>query len=197
MIEKELIKIWQSSPNQEQVKFEKSRLMIDVQANVDQFHKSMKWLYLREAIGAIVVIPIFAVYAFIFPQILTKIASVLIILWGIYILRVIQKTQKQIPLEYTTSYLEYLHQTKSYLELQKKLRDNIIYWYVSPLFSFVFLFMLGFVIDEPNIITYIMQIGTFCFVCGGIIYLLNRISSKKFVEPKLKKVNELILTLEE
>ena len=43
MIEDELVKIWQSSPNQERVKFEKSRLMIDVQSSLDRLHRFVKY----------------------------------------------------------------------------------------------------------------------------------------------------------
>lgn len=197
MLEEELIKIWQSSPNQEQVKFEKSRLMLDVQSNVDRFHKGMKWLYLREGISAIIMIPIFIVYAFVFPHIVTKIASILLALWAIYILLVIRNTQKKKPEEYALNYLEYLHQTKTYLELQKKLRDNVFTWYALPLIVLSSLFILGLYIGKPKLVEKMIIVVAICLIFGGIIHLLNRISNKKFVEPKLNKVNDLIKNLEE
>ncbi|EAY26793.1 hypothetical protein [Microscilla marina] len=197
MIEDELKKIWQSSPQQEQVKFEKSRFMMEVQSNVDRFHKGLKWLYLREALGVIMVIPIFAVYAFIFPQILAKIASVLIILWAIYILLVIDKTKKKRPTEYTDNYLDYLHKTKAYLELHKKLRDKVLYWYVAPFISFTFLFMVGLSEGKPNRASLLVKVGVVCVIIAVIIHFLNKVSVKRFVAPKLKKVNELIKSLEE
>ncbi len=196
-MEEELKKLWQSSPEQEQVKFEKSRFMMDVQANVDRFHKSMKQLYLRESMGVIIIIPIFLIYAFIFPQPLTKVASGLIILWGIYILLVIRKTKQQKPEQYSLSYLEYLQQTRAYLELQKKLRKNVLLWYALPLLSFSFLFLVGLLKDKPDGTNAIITSGIICVAIGIIIHFLNRISAKKFVEPKLKKVNDLIKTLEE
>jgi len=42
-MEEELIKIWQSSPNQERIKFERSRLMMDVQSSMDDFNKKIKF----------------------------------------------------------------------------------------------------------------------------------------------------------
>jgi len=197
MTEDELKKLWQSSPQQEQVKFEQSRFMIEVQSNVDSFHKGMKWLYLREAMGVIIIIPIFLIYAFIFPQILTKIASGLIILWALYILWVIYKTKKKIPEQYAENYLEYLYKTRAYLELQKKLRDNVLLWYALPLISFSFLFMVGLSEGKPDRTTFLIKVGVICLIVGAIIYILNKISTKRFVQPKLTKVNELIKTLEE
>ena len=79
MIEEELIKIWQSSPNQEVIKFEKSRLMLDVQSHLDRFQRGMKWLYLREALGAIIAIPIFIYFAFDIPHLISKIGAALIV----------------------------------------------------------------------------------------------------------------------
>ncbi|HAS42863.1 MAG TPA: hypothetical protein DCS93_20455 [Microscillaceae bacterium] len=197
MTEDELKKLWQSSPQQEQVKFEKSRFMIEVQSNVDSFHKGMKRLYLRETMGVIVIIPIFLMYIFIFPQILTKIASGLIILWALYILFVIAKTKKKIPEQYADNYLEYLHKTRAYLELQKKLRDNVLLWYALPLISFSFLFMVGLSEGKPDQASFLIKVGGICLVVGAIIYILNKISTKRFVQPKLTKVNELIKALEE
>ncbi len=197
MTEKELIKIWKSSPQQEQVKFEKSRLMIDVQSNLNRFHKATKRLYLRETISAGLVIPIFTIYAFISPYTLTSIAFILIALWAVYLLFVIKKTKKQQPTEYGVNYLEYLYQTKAYLEEQIRLRKSILTWYILPYTTLIFLAMLGMVIDEPNLMEYIIKMGVSCSVIGTIIYLLNKRSAKKFIKPKLNKVNDLIKTLEE
>ena len=193
----ELKKIWQTSPLQEQVKFEESRFMTEVQSNVDRFHKGMKWLYLRESISVILMIPIFAIYAFVFPHMLTKIASVLIMLWAVYIWFVIVKVKKQKPTQYSDNYLEYLQKTKAYLELQKKLRDKVLYWYALPLLSFSFLFMIGLSADNPNQTNYLLIAGVVCIIVAITIYALNKISAKRFVQPKLTKINELIKALEE
>lgn len=197
MIDDELKKIWQTSPLQEQVKLEESSFMTEVQSNVDRFHKNMKWLYLRESISVILMIPIFAIYAFVFPHMLTKIASVLIMLWAVYIWVVIVRVKKKKPAQYSDNYLEYMHRTKAYLELQKKLRDKVLYWYALPLLSFSFLFMIGLSADKPNQTNYLIIAGVVCVAIGIIIYALNKISVKRFVQPKLTKVNELIKTLEE
>ena len=196
MIEEELIKIWQSSPTQEQVKFDKSRLMIDVQSNLDRFHKSMKGLYLRESLAAIIVIPIFIAYVFFIPILLTQIASVLIALWGVALLLLMRRLKKRKPEEHTVSYAEYLRKTRNYLEIQKQLREKIILWYVGPCMAFCYLFMLGMILDDASDTNYIIGAAVYCLVLGAVIYILNRRSAKKFVAPKLEKVNDLIRTLE-
>lgn len=197
MIEKELSKIWKSSPLQEQVKFEKSRLMIDVESHLDRFHKGTKWLYIREALGAFIAVPMFAYCAITIPYLLTKIGSVLMVLWALYILMVIKKTKRKSPEGYDSNYLEYLYKTKEYLKIQMRLRENIFIWYVLPCLTFSYVFMLGFFLEEPDNMKLIIGGGIYCLIIGSVIYFLNKRSARKFVEPKLNKVNGLISTLEE
>src|SRR5882762_8339565 len=112
MIEEELIKIWQSSPNQERIKFEKSRLMIDVQSSMDRLHKNIKYRDLREQIAVAVVIPAFAYTAYAIPHLLSKAASLLIVGWAIYISIRLRNAKKHKPGAFTETYLDYLHKTK-------------------------------------------------------------------------------------
>lgn len=197
MIEEELINIWQSSPHQEQVKFDKSRLMIDVQSSLDRFHKSMRGLYLRESLAAIIVIPIFLWYAFVIPILITQIASVLIALWAVGLLVFMHKLKKKKPDEHSVSYLEYLRQTKAYLHIQKKLREKIGIWYVGPFMVLCYLFMLGMMLENSSDKIYILGAAAYCSVLGFIIYIFNKRSAKKYVAPKLEKVESLIRTMEE
>lgn len=195
MIEDELIKIWKSSPNQERVKFEKSRLMIDAQSSLDRFHKAIRNRDLAETIAAIIVIPIFAYYAYIVPHTLTKIASVLIALWAVYVMMRLKKARKSKPSAFTETYHEYLYKTREYLIVQKKLLDTALYWYILPGFAFILLFLIGF-IGIPEKHEYIIKTGTLSIVLGVLMYFLNRRAVKKRITPRLKKVDELIKVME-
>lgn len=195
MIEDELIKIWQSSPNQERVKFEKSRLMIDLQSSLDRFHKAIRNRDLTETIAAIIVIPIFAYYAYIIPHALTKIASVLIVLWAVYVVMKLKQARKSKPGAFTETYQEYLYKTREYLIVQKKLLDTVLYWYILPGFAFILLFLMGF-IGIPEKHNYIIKTGTLSTVLGVFVYFLNRRAVKKRITPRLEKVDELIKVME-
>lgn len=85
MIEDELIKIWQSSSNQERVKFEKSKLMIELQSSLDRLHRWWKYLERVNIISALLTIPPFIIAVFWAPFISMKIASALVIVWAIYV----------------------------------------------------------------------------------------------------------------
>lgn len=193
-MEEELIKIWQSSPNQERIKFEKSRLMIDVQSSLDHFHKKIKYRDLMEQAAVIIGIPVFAYYAYSTPFILTKISSVLIILWGIYVIWRIRSAKKHKPSAFTETYLEYLYKTKEYLKIQKQMLDNVLYWYILPGMILLFLFTLG-----PGIagrMPKIIKNAVLDVAFGVAIYLLNKRAVKKQFIPRLQKIEELITMME-
>lgn len=195
-MEEELIKIWQSSPQQEQVKFERSRLMMDVQSHLDRFHRSMKWLYFRESLSAFIAIPVFGYFAFQATHVISQIGAALIALWAAYLLLVVKQTKQKNPDGYAMDYLQYLRKTKDYLELQMKLRLNIFYWYVLPFLTFCYLFMLGVMLEKSNDTMYILGAAIYCLVIGTAIYFLNRRSARKVVGPKLEKVVGLISAME-
>jgi CDP-diglyceride synthetase len=195
MIEDELVKIWHSSPNQERIKFEKSRLMIEVQSTVDHFHKKIRYRDLMEQIAAVVVIPVFAYYAYSIPFTLTKIASVLIIFWAVYVIIRLRNAKKHQPGAFTETYLEYLYKTREYLHIQKKLLDNVIYWYILPGMTLVLLFVMGFM-GVAGKSSYIIRMSVANVVLAVAAYFLNKMAVKKQIMPRLEKIDELIKVME-
>ncbi len=193
-MEEELIKIWQSSPNQERIKFEKSRLMIDVQSSMDRLHRSIKYRDLREQIAATIVIPAFAYSAYAIPHLLSKVASVLIIGWAIYIVVRLRNAKRHKPGAFTETYLEYLYKTKEYLLIQKQMMDNIIYWYILPGMTLTMLFVLGFGVVgrfKPIMKMALLNVGL-----AIATYLLNKRAVQKELAPRLTKIEELINVME-
>lgn len=193
MIEDELIRIWQSSPNQEQIKFERSRLMIDVQSSIDRFHKSIKYRDLMETIPAIFIIPFMAHTAYTIPFTLSKIGAIWIILSIIYIIIRLQNSKKHKPSAFTETYWDYLNETKVYLNIQKKLLDTVMYWYFSPVAIGIALFFIGAIKDIQELLIKLSGL----IGLGIVIYFLNKRAVKKQINPRLKKIDELIKVMEE
>jgi hypothetical protein len=195
MIEEELITIWQSSPNQERVKFEKSRLMIDVQKSIESVHRKIKFRDMSEQIAILLGAPVFAYLAFTTPYLLSRIASVLVIVWGVYIVIRLRVAQKYKPSAFSETYLKYLYQTKEYLRIQKQLLDSIAYWYILPGFLLVSLFLLG-PIGEPGKIPHILKALAGNVIFAIVLYILNKRAVEKEVVPRQNKVDELIVIME-
>jgi hypothetical protein len=190
MIEDELVKIWQSSPSVERVKFEKARLMIDVQSSIDLLDKLVKYRDIMEIAAVILLVPAFIFGAFHVPHIISKIACILIVLWGLSVAYLLLRARRHKPGPYYDDYLQYLRKSRGHLKAQKQLVDTILYWYILPAQLCIGLFMLGFGKMA------LLKMGTANFVLGIFVYIANRKLSKKLLAPRLAKVEELIAVME-
>lgn len=192
-MEDELIKIWQSSPEVEQIKFEKSRLMLDLESSLARLQRGWKNMQLREIIAAAIVAPFFMHKAFVAEQILVKIGAIWIVLSAIYIIYRLASTKNHKPNAITENYLDYLYQSKDYLGVQKNLLDSVIYWYFLPIAIGILLIFVGSM--EINSRFYLNIVGL--IVLGVGVHFLNKWSAKKYISPRLKKIDELINVMEE
>lgn len=199
-MEDELIKIWQSSPKVEQIKFEKSRLMLNLESSLARLQRGWKNMQLRETIAAVIVVPVFIYRAFVAEQILVKIGAIWIVISTVYIIYRLISTKKYKPNTITESYLDSLNQSKDYLSIQKNLLDSVIYWYFLPIAIGALLILIGSweissMMSPRNwkIIAMVLVI----VASGWGIHFLNRWSANKYIAPRLKKIDELIEVMEE
>ncbi|TMU56730.1 hypothetical protein [Flagellimonas algicola] len=202
MIENELIQIWQSSPKHERIKFEKSKLMLDVQTKLNSFDRAVKRRDFVEISAAILMTPLFLYQVYRQPNILAKIGAFWIAVYCGYVIYKLLKVKKTKPSE-TSTYLDYLKESKDYLEKQKKLLESILYWYILPGLTGCTIFLIGS-LDLPNktwqeiIKIKKVWVGLSAFTAVGVFtYWLNKRGVKKEFIPRLKKVNELIRLMEE
>ncbi|WP_142785247.1 hypothetical protein [Changchengzhania lutea] len=194
MIEDELIKIWQSASNQERLKFEKSKLMIELESSLGRLHKWWKYVEISEVVGAIIAIPLFLFIVFTVPYVLSKIAAALIVVWLIYLLIRILSVKKFKPSDLNENYVEYLNRTKEYITVQKRLLDTSLYWYILPSLTGVMLFVIG-ISDVPKQLLILIFMGIVVF--GAFIYFLNKRRVRKEIIPRIEKVENLIKAIRE
>lgn len=191
MINDELKKIWKSSSQKERVKFEKSRLILELQSNIKTIDKKIKSRDLRETMAALIVIPVFLYYAFTIPFLITKIASVLIVIWAAYVVVRLHQTTSYKPSEYHESYLTYLVKSKEYLQKQKELSDNVLWWYIAPFLFLIILFLIGFAGDSEKV-TWIVMTSTAGVLLSIVILFMNKKYSEKEYGSRINKIDELI-----
>ena len=197
MIEDELTKIWQSSPKVEQVKFEKSRLLLDMQSSLNRFYQFAKYNILIGQIALMMMIPVFLFYIYFVPPILAKIASLLIAICGIWHSIMLRKLKKDKPRETAANYLEYLKSNSHYVGTIIKTTKFAAYGYTLISMPGYFLFITGFYLDGivgKGLFIKMILIG----VVGHLIcFIISYYVVKKIYVQRLKKLNELIRTLEE
>lgn len=190
-MENELIKIWKSSSSQERVKFEKSKLMIELQSNLDHLNRWWKFGVRVEIVAAFIAIPTFAFVAYWVPFTSSKIASALIIIYVVHIITRLLGIKKFKSSDLEENYLEYLKKTKKYLEAQKKLLETYNYWGALPLYPVIFLFVVGFW-EIPSkryliIILFLNMVGMHIYA-----YFLHKRKVKNEINPRIKRVDEVI-----
>lgn len=195
-MEDELIKIWQSSPNQERVKFDKSRLILEMQSSLKRFDKLVKYSILIEQVALLIAIPVFIFYIYFVPFVLSKIASILIVIWAIWYFIKLKEWKKKKPNNLTKSYLDYLYESRNYIILLKKWGDNAIYWYILPTILSVILFLFGPLL-EGNLNNKLIAIVFIAAIATGVVtYFWGKWIVKTQYVPRLKKVEELIAVME-
>lgn len=196
MMEEELTKIWQSSPNQERIKFEKSRLMVEVESHAVRFYKQVKNRDRLDMITIAPIIPVFTLYIFIVPSILSKIALGCFVLWAIYMLIRIRKAKRNRMGNFTGTYLEYLYNTRELLLEQKQIRDAVLRTSILPVTAFAFLFFMGFMESHTVSIRGIVSFGVGIIVIPVGLHIFNEWEIKNKILPRLTKVDELINVME-
>ena len=195
MIEDELIKIWQSSSKQELIKFEKSKLMIELQSSLNRLHRWWNYLELSETLLAVFGVLLSILLLFKIPFILTKIALALMIICAVYLIIKYQGVKKFKPSDLEENYLNYLKKNREYLQTQKKFLKTYVYWGILPVYPIMLLFTISIWGKVPAYLIILINVATIGIGVYG--YFLNKKRVKKEITPRISRVNELINQLEQ
>ena len=195
MIEDELIKIWQSSSNQERVKFEKSKLMIELQSSLKRLNRWWNYMELSETILAVFGVLLSTFLVFKIPFILTKIALALMIICAVYLIIKYRAVKKYQPSNLENDYLNYLKKNGEYLQAQKKFLKTYFYWGILPVYPIMLLFTISVWEKVPMYLIVLINVATIGIGIYG--YFLNKKRIKKEITPRISGINELINQLEQ
>lgn len=194
MIEDELIKIWQSSSNQERIKFEKSKLMIELQSSLKRSDKWWNYIELSETVLAIFGILLSTFLLFKIPFILTKIALALMIICAVYLILKYRGVKKFQPSDLENNYLNYLKKNREYLQAQKKFLKTYFYWGILPVYPIMLLFTISVWEKVPIHLIALINVATIGIGIYG--YFLNKKRVKREITPRISGINQLINQLE-
>lgn len=194
MIEDELIKIWQSSSNQERIKFQKSKLMIELESSLRRLHRWWNYLEQVNVISAIVSVLAFVFIVFMAPYTSVKIASVFIILWSIYVGIRMSRIKKLKPNDLEESYLAYLEKTRAYLLAQKRMLETSLNWVILTIYPIL---LLSFVdLWEIKLARYVAVFAFLALVGIGIYeYFRSKRRVTTQIMPRINRIDELIKEL--
>lgn len=178
---------------QERVRLDKALLLHDVDKQLQQVEREIKFRNALEIGLAIVLLPMFLLVAIFIPFVFTKIGSVVIMAFCVLIIYKLRQVRKYKPAQLTKPLKEYLQDQRLYLYKEMQLLANVAYWYIAPFLVGFVLFILGF--SEMGAIVLAVGIGG-AIVLSMIIYYLNRNQVNKTFKPLLAKLDTTLATLE-
>lgn len=186
MTEEELKNIWQNNKQPYPIK-DNQIILESSKAAFEDLERKIKLRDNRETIVAIILIPVFIAVAIRTEPLLSKIGAFLVVLsclWIIYKLRTVKK-YKQI--DFTLPLIESLYHQRKYLNEEKKMLDNVLYWYIIPTAVPLQLYFVG--LEQYGMaIAYLPLLG--------FIYYLNKYAVKKKFTPLLTKIDLEIQSLQ-
>jgi hypothetical protein len=144
MLEQNLKDIWKNSSRIEKIKFDLSRLVLDLNGKMKSIEKAIRTRDIREIGASVFGVLLFGYFAIEIPFPITKIASVLTIGWFIYIIFKLKKNKNtKVPIDMSASFNDQLDQQKNNMVQEAKLLNSVLYWYVLPPFILNIIFILG------------------------------------------------------
>jgi hypothetical protein len=183
MTDNELKALWNNDVTSRDV----SSLHIQVKREYKAFEQDINNRNRLEVIAGVMVILIFGTAAFFIKPMLAKIGALLSIPAACLIMYTLRNVKKYRPKD-ELPILEHLRQYRIYLNKEKQLLDNIVYWYLLPCAIPLVLFFIGME-------RYLALVVTIPF--NMFIYRLNKKAVKTDILPKLAELDRYIAELED
>ncbi len=192
MFENELKTIWQNSSREELVRFNTSKLLIELESKLESFDRRIQIRDRNEIIAAAIIIPVFGIYFFCTPQLLAKIGLFIGVLFCILVMYILTNVKKYRVIDYSLPIKEYLAKHRQYLVKQKSLLENVLYWYILPPTVSVILFFMGKGFEISKLVIPIVMI----VIVNAFIYYINKRAVKEDFDPLIRKLDLTIKNLE-
>ena len=210
MTEQELREIWMNSSQVERIQVDLSRLVIDLKNKLNRIEKVIRNRDIREIVAACIGIPMFAYFAYEIPFPITRIASILTVVWSVYVIyrfRKLQLSRKNENL--TLPFKSQLENQKTNMLAQHRFLDTVLYWYAGPPFLLNVAFILG--LDNTATFSYssglkehlpfdsgskIALIVGLAFFYAFVVWL-NKRAVKKTLNPLIADIQRIQDQLEE
>ncbi len=175
---------WDSSKND--ISINTQELLSDLKIELKKIDHAIQLRNRRETITAILLIPVFSIIAWFMPDSLSRIGALLIIPYCILVILVLRYVQKQKRSDITLPTKEFLQEHKAYLEKEKRLLDNVGWWYITPpVLSNIFI-AIG--LHKPLLFFTALVVGV-------AVYFINKNAVKKHFIPLLRYTEDNIQQL--
>ncbi|WKN44724.1 hypothetical protein [Tunicatimonas pelagia] len=199
MLDQELQKLWQQAPSEMQIKFNQSKLMIDLDRDIRKFERTLFWRDIREIVPAVLMTGYFGRIVYYEPDMIAKIGFGFLILGSLLVivkLLVVKRFKSSTPSD--APFQDYLKQRYQYLSKEKRLLETVLYWYISPFLIGYAILGLGLPLNIPHWGAWIFYIFYLAFGFGVswfIRWLNDRAVVNQF-NPILERIENTLENLE-
>ncbi len=209
MVEQELKDIWRNSSQVEKIKFDLSRLLIDLNNKATNLNKVIKKRDRREIIASVLASLLFMYLAYAVPFVIARIGCVLAIGAFTYLIFKLRNNRLlKKPIDLTLSFKDQLARQKQNMEQEARLLNNVFYWYILPPYIAQVVFIFG--IGDPSAIGWdsslldhlpVTMAGKFRFITiislfNIFVVWLNKRAVKKNIMPIIEEIDRLQQQLE-
>lgn len=187
MNDDELKNLWRTASQDVKVTLHTGELREEINRTLKKVDRTIRLRNMRELAVIVVLIPIFAFIAYSVQPLLSKIGAIMIIPSCLLVVYTLRRVKRYRVKDATLPFQEYLLQYRNYLEQEKKLLDNVLWWYILPGTGSIMLFFIGFR-------SFIM--AAFALVIAVIIFVLNKYTAGKYFKPLVESLDEQIAVLQ-
>ncbi|WP_046006504.1 hypothetical protein [Pseudoalteromonas rubra] len=171
----------------------KLTLQVDeLKAKTKKYQRDIKVRDFMEISISLLLIPVWLYGLTISVNWMQSLGCVLATLTSLYIPYKLLKARRLTPCK-DDSIRAYLHQERQRLAQQKQLLENIVWWYIAPVFVSVMLITLGANMDDEGVIRLAlhMQVYYLLVLFGMVgIYFWNKRAAEKRFGPLLTRVEQ-------
>lgn len=209
MVEQELKDIWRNSSQVEKIKFDLSRLLIDLNNKATKLNNVIRKRDRREIIASALASILFIYLAYSVPFVIARIGCLLAVAsFGYLVYRLRLNRQLKKPVDLTLSFKDQLARQRQNMEQEAKLLNTVLYWYILPPFVAQVVFIFG--IGDPSAIGWdsslldhlpVTMAGKFRFITiislfNIFVVWLNKRAVKKNIMPIIEEIDRLQQQLE-
>ncbi|MCG7534354.1 hypothetical protein [Pseudoalteromonas sp. OOF1S-7] len=164
----------------------------ELKAKTKKYQRDIKMRDFMEISISLLLIPVWLYGLTISANWVQSSGCILATLTSLYIPYKLLKARRLLPCK-EDSIRAYLHQEQQRLAQQKQLLENIVWWYIAPIFISVMLITLGANMDDEGVIQLKphMQLYYLLVLLGMVgIYFWNRRAARKRFGPLLERVEQ-------
>jgi len=211
MLEQELKEIWRNSSQEEKIKFDLSRLIIDLNDKTSSIEKNIRRRDNTDFVTAILSVPIFGYIAYVIPFPITKVGIILAMIgfiWGIIKRR--NHKKNKLPIQLNLTFREQLKNQRINMLKEVRLLDTVLYWFIIPSFIPYAISIIGLgdpteygwsntMLNQllPISLSYKMANLIFAVAIFATILWTNKRIIRKTLKPLIKDIDKVMHQLEQ